>query len=169
MASVGAILGVVFVMVPSAKAQQTVITNGGVTVRNPNGTTTKITNTGVTTTRHNGTVTTVHTRKKVMRRRISGGNVGSGSATVNENNHTMTIRSNHGAVTISGNHNRITVTGTCARLSIPGNGNTVTANSVAAISVPGNNNTVYWQSGASGGRSVPRITQSGSGNTVSRR
>lgn len=158
----------------SVRAQTTVIhPNGTTTVHNANGTTTHITNGGIVTTgrvhkprrivvRPVRTVRTVRTVTHVRPITMVGG-----SFALAENARRITVNAKNGSVTISGNANNVTITGTCRRLAVTGNNNVVLASRVGEIATPGNNNTVVWRTSSSGGG--PRITENGSGNSISHR
>lgn len=58
------------------------------------------------------------------------------------------------------------LSGSCGKLTVKGTGNTVTVEKVAAITVSGTANVVTWGSATGGGE--PKVTNSGTGNTVTR-
>jgi hypothetical protein len=90
------------------------------------------------------------------------------SFVIAENDRTVAYACTPGAmVSLAGNGNRVTLRGDCGSVSVAGNGNTVTAEGVRAISIAGNRNTVTWQRGA--GREAPKVSDTGTGNRVSRR
>ena len=74
-----------------------------------------------------------------------------------------TIDCNETVLSISGMDNTVTVTGHCASLSVSGMDNAVTVDSAASIGVSGFDNRIVFHAGE------PRVSNSGSGNTVDRR
>ena len=152
-------------MTTVARAQTTVIgPNGGVTVRNPNGTTTRITNGGVVTTGRTVHKVRQHSKVRVVRTAPLGG----GNVSISGNSRTLTVTSKNGTVEVSGNNNRVTIKGRCEQLMVSGNHNVVRPDNVVSISATGNNNTIIW--GMSPTRhGSPGITQTGSNNVISRR
>ena len=144
-----------------AHAQQTVIGSGGVTVKNANGTTTRITNGGIVTSGKQG-------KSPKMRRVQVLTGTQSGSATISGNHRTVTVTAKNSVVSITGNDNNVTITGNSARVSVAGNHNTVRIERAADIVASGNNNRITWRTSPNRG-GIPRITQTGNKNTVSRR
>lgn len=59
------------------------------------------------------------------------------------------------------------LTGTCGKLTVKGTGNVVNVEKVAAITVGGTANVVTWGSAPDGGE--PKVSNSGTGNTVIRK
>ncbi len=142
-----------------AHAQQTVITNGGVTVHNANGTTTRVNN--------NGVVTTGHARRQSPRRpalRIGQ----SGSVSVTGSNKRLTLNGRSGVVNVSGSRNHVTVTGVAERVVVSGSNNFVLAERVGVIEADGSNNQIVWRYGSTKNAS-PGIVRSGTNNSVTHR
>lgn len=88
------------------------------------------------------------------------------SIEVNGDHRTVRVDCGGSDAQIGGNHNEVTLTGECRNVEVSGNHNTVHVDVAAAISAVGNRNSVTWSRGA--GVASPRVSNVGTGNTVSR-
>jgi hypothetical protein len=89
------------------------------------------------------------------------------SVVINDNERTQRIDCTSGDVTVNGNLNTLTLVGECQDVGVNGNGNVLRIEAAAAISTLGNENSVTWSRGV--GAASPRISNSGTRNSISRR